>query len=62
MNAGRDAAGQLVDTKARFVYIHGTNQAERLGSPNSHGCVLLSDGDVVDLFDRTPVGTPVYLR
>jgi hypothetical protein len=61
-NAGRDAAGRLVDTKARFVYIHGTNQAERLGTPNSHGCVLLSDRDVIDLFDRTPVGTPVYLR
>ena len=61
-NAGHDAAGQLVDTKARFVYLHGTNQASRLGTPNSHGCVLLSDDDILDLFDRAPVGTPVYLR
>ena len=61
-NAGHDAAGRLVDTKARFVYLHGTNQASRLGTPNSHGCVLLSDDDILDLFDRAPVGTPVYLR
>jgi hypothetical protein len=61
-NAGHDAAGRLVDTKARFVYLHGTNQASRLGTPNSHGCVLLSDEDILDLFDRAPVGTPVYLR
>ena len=61
-NAGHDAAGQLVDTKARFVYLHGTNQAFRLGTPNSHGCVLLSDDDILDLFERAPAGTPVYLR
>lgn len=61
-NAGKDDAGRLVDTKARYVYIHGTNQAARLGTPNSHGCVLLSDDDVIDLFARVPVGTPVYLR
>ncbi|NBX35450.1 L,D-transpeptidase, partial [bacterium] len=31
-NAGQDAEGRVVDTKARFVYIHGTNQAARLGT------------------------------
>jgi lipoprotein-anchoring transpeptidase ErfK/SrfK len=61
-NAGQDGTGRVVDTKSRFVYIHGTNQAARLGTPNSHGCVLLSDDDVLDLFDRVPAGTPVYLR
>jgi lipoprotein-anchoring transpeptidase ErfK/SrfK len=62
LNSGRNAAGELVDTKARFVYIHGTNQREKLGTPNSHGCVLLADEDIIRLFDLTPVGTPVYLR
>ena len=52
----------LFRSKARYVYIHGTNQAARLGTPNSHGCVLLSDDDVLDLFARVPLGTPVYLR
>ena len=61
-NAGRNEAGEMVDTKARFVYLHGTNQWEKLGTPNSHGCVLLADADIIRLFDQTPVGTPVYLR
>ncbi len=61
-NAGTDAAGRVVDTKRRFVYIHGTNQHARLGTPNSHGCVLLSDADVLRLFDSVPVGAHVYIR
>jgi lipoprotein-anchoring transpeptidase ErfK/SrfK len=33
-----------------------------LGQPNSHGCVLLADADVIALFDRVSVGTLVYIR
>jgi lipoprotein-anchoring transpeptidase ErfK/SrfK len=51
-----------VDTRRRFVYIHGTNQADKLGQPNSHGCVLLSDSDVIRLHGRVPNGTPVLIR
>jgi hypothetical protein len=61
-NQGMDAQGRLVDTRRRFVYIHGTNQQDKLGQPNSHGCVLLSDRDVIRLFDLVPVGTPVLIR
>ena len=57
-----DAEGRVVDTRRRFVYIHGTNQAAKLGQPNSHGCVLLSDTDVIRLFDLVPVGTPVLIK
>jgi lipoprotein-anchoring transpeptidase ErfK/SrfK len=61
-NQGADAEGRIVDTRRRFVYIHGTNQHAKLGTPNSHGCVLLSDADVIRLFDRVAVGTPVLIR
>ena len=61
-NQGVTADGKVVDTRRRFVYIHGTNQTAKLGQPNSHGCVLLSDTDVVRLFDVVPVGTPVLIR
>jgi len=61
-NQGVDAQGRVVDTRRRFVYIHGTNQQDKLGQPNSHGCVLLSDADVISLFDRMNVGTPVLIR
>jgi hypothetical protein len=61
-NQGVDAQGRVVDTRRRFVYIHGTNQQNKLGQPISHGCVLLADADVIRLFDRVNIGTPVLIR
>ena len=61
LNQGTDAEGRVVDTRRRFVYIHGTNQTDKLGRPNSHGCVLLSDADVIRLFAKVSVGVPVLI-
>lgn len=61
-NQGVSTDGRVVDTRRRFVYIHGTNQSDKLGQPNSHGCVLLSDADVIQLFDVVPVGIRVLIR
>ncbi len=61
-NQGVGADGKVVDTRRRFIYIHGTNQTNKLGQPNSHGCVLLSDADVIRLFDLVTIGTPVLIR
>jgi hypothetical protein len=52
VNAGRNAAGESVDTYARYIYIHGTHREDRLGSPASSGCVQLGNLDVIELFDR----------
>ena len=61
-NQGLDAAGRVVDTRRRFVYLHGTNQRDRLGRTNSHGCVLLADEDIIRLYAQVAVGTPVLIR
>lgn len=45
------------DTYSRFVYIHGTNQEHKLGTPNSHGCLLLGNADIIKLFDALPDAT-----
>ncbi len=55
-------SGAGVDTHDRYVYIHGTNQEDRIGQPNSHGCVLLSNADVIELFDATPSGALVWIE
>lgn len=55
-------AGPGIDTHDRYVYLHGTNQEDRLGTPNSHGCVLLSNADVTELFDVIPGGTLVLIE
>ena len=57
---GKNAGGN-VDTYARFVYIHGTNQENKIGTPNSHGCVLLSNRDVAELFDLVENNSIVFI-
>lgn len=55
-------AGPGIDTHDRYIYIHGTNHEERLGQPDSHGCVLLSNSDVTQLFDEIPCATLVLIE
>jgi lipoprotein-anchoring transpeptidase ErfK/SrfK len=42
--------------------IHGTNQPHTIGSAVSSGCFRLVNADVIDLYERTPVGTKVIVR
>ncbi|HUD89826.1 MAG TPA: L,D-transpeptidase [Xanthobacteraceae bacterium] len=42
--------------------IHGTNAPETIGQAVSSGCFRLVNDDVVDLYDRVPVGTHVIVR
>ena len=57
---GKNRGGQ-VDTMRRYVYIHGTPDNVVLGVPGSHGCIRMRNTDMVDLFNRVPVGTPVNI-
>lgn len=43
--------GGRVDSRARYIYIHGTNQEQLLGTPASHGCIRMSNADVISFFD-----------
>jgi lipoprotein-anchoring transpeptidase ErfK/SrfK len=42
--------------------IHGTNQPQTIGHAVSSGCFRLVDDDVIDLYDRVPVGTKVIIK
>jgi len=42
--------------------IHGTNAPETIGQAVSSGCFRLVNDDVMDLYDRVPVGTKVIVR
>jgi len=42
--------------------IHGTNAPETIGQAVSSGCFRLVNDDVMDLYDRVPVGTHVIVR
>jgi lipoprotein-anchoring transpeptidase ErfK/SrfK len=47
---------------ATVYRIHGTNQPDTIGSKVSSGCFRLINPDVIDLYDRVPVGTRVIVR
>ena len=57
---GRNRLGS-VDTMRRYVYIHGSPDSAAMGAPGSHGCIRMRNADIVDLFDRVPVYTPVEI-
>jgi len=49
------------NTHDRYVYIHGTNQEHLIGSPASHGCVRMTNSDIVELFQEIPENTLVEI-
>ena len=63
------AGGQGNPLGARALYlgsslyrIHGSNEAETIGTAVSSGCIRMTNKDVADLYDRARVGTKVVVR
>lgn len=48
-------------SKERYIYIHGTNREDLIGTPASAGCVCLRNADVIQLYDLIPVSTRVEI-
>ena len=61
MEPGRNKGG-YVDTHERYIYIHGTNHEELIGTPSSIGCIRMRNDDVVDLFRLVEVGSEVLIE
>lgn len=45
----------------RTIYIHGTPEERRLGSPASYGCIRMGSSDVADLYNRIGTGADVFV-
>ena len=69
-----DLAGKVIPSgdpknpiKARWMGfwegagIHGTADVDSIGSAASHGCIRMTVRDVVQLYDRVPLHTPLYI-
>lgn len=41
--------------------IHGTNRPDSIGTAASYGCIRMYNRDIVDLYERVEVGTPVVM-
>ena len=47
--------------KDTLYRIHGTSQPWTIGTSVSSGCIRMISQDVIDLYDRTPIGTEVVV-
>lgn len=61
MEPGRNQGG-YVDTYQRYIYIHGTNHEDDIGTPCSIGCIRMRNQDVVDLFRQVEAGSEVLIE
>jgi hypothetical protein len=57
----RGMEGTNKNAYARCIYIHGTAEEKNIGKPVSYGCIRMKSKDVIDLFDRLPIGSRVLI-
>jgi lipoprotein-anchoring transpeptidase ErfK/SrfK len=50
------------NTMERYIYIHGTNHEEQIGTAASHGCIRMRNADVAELYELVNEGTPVSIQ
>ena len=53
--------GSGVDSKSRYIYIHGTAEEGLIGRPASDGCIRMYNTDVIDLFDLVNEKVQVWI-
>ena len=54
--------GGEVDSKRRYIYIHGTDEEGLIGTRASDGCIRMRNDEVIELFDLVQIGTPVSIE
>jgi hypothetical protein len=50
-----------LNTMDRYIYIHGTNHESSIGQPASHGCIRMTNHDMIALFDMVEYGDRVEI-
>jgi len=53
--------GPGVDSKSRFIYIHGTAEEGLIGKPASDGCIRMYNDDVISLYSKVDINTKVWI-
>ena len=53
--------GPGVDSRSRYIYIHGTAEEGLIGRPASDGCIRMYNTDVIDLFDLVNEKVQVWI-
>ena len=53
--------GENVDSRSRYIYIHGTAEEGLIGIPASDGCIRMYNRDVIELYDLVDLKTQVWI-
>ena len=53
--------GPGVDSKSRYIYIHGTAEEGLIGKPASDGCIRMYNAEVIALFNKVDINTEVLI-
>lgn len=53
--------GEGIDSYKRYIYIHGTPEEGLIGQPASHGCIRMLNKEVIEVFNKVPIGTLVVV-
>ena len=53
--------GKGIDSRKRFIYIHGTAEEGLIGKPASDGCIRMYNDDVIELFDLVDEKAQVWI-
>jgi len=57
----RGLESQNANAFARDIYIHGTPEESRIGSPASYGCIRMRSTDIVQLYNIVGIGAAVTI-
>ena len=60
LDEGKNKGGN-VDSYTRYIYIHGTNEEGLIGEKASHGCIRMSNNDIINLCKKDLLNTFVYI-
>ena len=53
--------GNGVDSRNRYIYIHGTAEEGLIGKPASDGCIRMYNNEVIELFELVTEKTQVWI-
>lgn len=60
LEPGVNRDGEM-DSRRRYIYIHGTHEEGLIGQAASVGCIRMRGADVIELFDQVSVDTLVLI-
>ena len=60
LELGKNLGGN-VDSYERRIYIHGTPEEGLIGKPSSHGCIRMTNHQVIELFNLAEKGLNVLI-